>query len=72
MDSTCTASTLMNWFVVWEARGEEGRGGGMLLGCPAGGLGGGGGVGGSGVGYGKIIIIARQPVGFAKTTVSCG
>lgn len=55
MDSTCTASTLMNWFVVWEARGEEGRGGGMLLGCPAGGLGGGVG-GGSGVGYGKMLF----------------
>ena len=42
MDSTCTASTLMNWFAVWEARELEGRAGGMLLGCPAGELKGGG------------------------------
>lgn len=42
MDSTCTASTLMNWFAVWEARESEGGAGGMLLGCPAGELKGGG------------------------------
>lgn len=30
MDSTCTASTLMNWFAVWEAREEKG---GWVSGC---------------------------------------
>lgn len=40
MDSTCTASTLMNWFAAWEVRewrggrGRVRRGGGMLLWLP--------------------------------------